>query len=148
MHTGTSRYKRALADAVTLLADGVQSILEYHYAVDVEQAHGLPKALRQGTVVVDGRTLYEDCDYSECGVPLIVRLDGRVAHSMAESAFRDRRRDNAAELANRPRLTFGFEEVAGKPCEVAQEVDRVLTREGWDRQQVGSCAACESFRSL
>lgn len=139
------RYRRALEDAVGLLADGVQSVLEYHYAVDVEQAHGLPPAHRQGPVTVDGRTLYEDVDYSEHGVPLIVRLDGRWAHSMREVQFRDRRRDNAAELADRPRLVYGMDEVGGMPCAVAREVESVLTREGWRRDGASRCRACASF---
>ncbi|EKT84607.1 hypothetical protein WSS_A01310 [Rhodococcus opacus M213] len=51
------RYGKALVDAARLLADGVQSVLEYRYATDVEDAHGLPRARRQSPVVVDGRTL-------------------------------------------------------------------------------------------
>ncbi|MFC7447983.1 type IV toxin-antitoxin system AbiEi family antitoxin domain-containing protein [Rhodococcus daqingensis] len=136
------RYRKALEAAVRLMAEGVQSMLEYHFAVDVEHAHGLPMARRQAPVVVDGRTLWEDCDYTEHGVPLIVRLDGRRAHSMREVAFRDRRRDNAAELADRPRLVFGFEEVTGNPCGVAQDVERVLRREGWIRRDENTCRAC------
>ncbi|WP_064687939.1 type IV toxin-antitoxin system AbiEi family antitoxin domain-containing protein [Rhodococcus qingshengii] len=139
------RFKGALSDAVRLLADGVQSTREYHYAVDVEQAHGLPSARRQSPVRVDGRTLYEDCDYSEVSVPLIVRLDGRWAHSMAEVAFRDRRRDNAAELAGRPRLVYGFDEVMKTPCQVAHEVETVLRRGGWVRTQSGACGTCAPF---
>ncbi|RQO50782.1 hypothetical protein DBV08_04945 [Rhodococcus sp. KBW08] len=141
------RYRKALDSAVKLLADGVQSTLEYHYAVDVEQAHGLPSARRQLPVRVDGRTLYEDCDYSEVGVSLTVRLDGRWAHSMAEVAFRDRRRDNAAELAGRPRLVYGFDEVVKTPCEVAREVETVLRRGGWERTGENPCRACEWLRS-
>lgn len=134
------RYKRALEGAVRLLADGVQSALEYEYATRVELAHGFPTARRQGPVVVDGRTLYEDCDYSACGVPLIVRLDGRATHSMAEVAFRDRRRDNAAELEDRPRLVYGHEEVALDACGVAAEVEKVLVREGWTRELPNPCS--------
>ena len=140
------RYRKALDDAVAVLADGVQSVLEYHYAIDVEQAHGLPTAARQGPVKVDGRTLFEDVDYSDTGVPLIVRLDGRATHSMREVAFRDRRRDNAAELADRPRLVYGFEEVGDDPCGVAREVETVLVREGWRRERLNLCAGCESVR--
>jgi hypothetical protein len=124
------------------MADGVQSALEYRYAIDVERAHGLPAARRQSPVVVDGRTLWEDCDYSGCGVPLIVRLDGRRYHAGAEFAFRDRRRDNAAELDNRPRLVYGWDEVSGDACGVAGEVATVLRRGGWDGEGQGSCAAC------
>jgi hypothetical protein len=135
------RYRRALNDAMTLLADGVQSALEYEYAVDVERAHGLPAARRQGPVVVDGRTLYEDVEYDEFGAALTVRLDGRATHSMAEVAFRDRRRDNAAELADRPRLVFGYPETHDDPCGVFAEVRTVLVREGWpDRSH--PCQRC------
>lgn len=140
------RYRRALASAVALLADGVQSVLEYRYAVDVEQAHGLPPALRQGPVVVDGRTLYEDCVYDTAGFPLTVRLDGRATHAMREVAFRDRRRDNAAELAGRSRLVFGYEEVTRSPCAVAGEVATVLTRLGWVPDSAAPCGACARFR--
>lgn len=138
------RYRRALADAVALLADGVQSMLEYRYAVDVEQGHGLPVAQRQGPVVVDGRTLYEDIVYDPHGFALTVRLDGRRVHSMREVAFRDRRRDNAAELAGRARLVFGYEEVVRSPCEVAREVATVLARWGWHRTG-GTCGTCARF---
>ena len=106
--------------------------LSDRYAVDVEQSHALPSARRQSPVVVDGRTLWEDCDYSGCGVPLIVRLDGRRYHSGAEYAFRDRRRDNAAELDGRPRLVYGWDEVSGDACGVAREVVSVLRRGGWE----------------
>ncbi|EME17649.1 type IV toxin-antitoxin system AbiEi family antitoxin domain-containing protein [Rhodococcus triatomae] len=136
------RFHRALESAVRLLADGVQSVLEYHYAVDVEQVHGLPSGARQSPVVVDGRTLWEDVDYTPHGVPLIVRLDGRWAHSMREIQFRDRRRDNAAELADRPRLVYGMEEVGRNACEVAREVETVLRREGWVRTADSLCRAC------
>ena len=141
------RYGKALVDAVRLLADGVQSVLEYRYATDVEDAHGLPRARRQSPVIVDGRTLFEDCDYSDHGVPLIVRLDGRRAHAMAEVAFRDRRRDNAAELQGRPRLVYGFDEVTKNPCVVAREVATVLVREGGIRPGENTCGACEWSRS-
>ena len=90
------RYRRVLLGALDLLTSGVQSALEHRYVLDVEQAHGLPAAVRQSPVVVDGHTLFEDCDYSTTGVPLIVRLDGRRYHSLPTVAFRDRRRDNAA----------------------------------------------------
>ncbi|MDN5914193.1 MAG: hypothetical protein L0I76_03630 [Pseudonocardia sp.] len=36
------RYRRALAAAVSMVRDGVQSVLEELYAVQVEQAHGPP----------------------------------------------------------------------------------------------------------
>lgn len=125
------RHRRAIEAGVRLLADGVMSLLEHRYLADVELRHGLPAANRQVPVVVDGRTLWEDCDYHEHGLALVVRLDGRAVHSAPEIAFRDRRRDNAAELSGDARLVYGWQEIDGDPCGVALEVARVLRREGW-----------------
>ena len=134
------RYRRALAAAVQLVVDGVQSALEELYAVDVEQAHGLPVARRQSPVVVDGVTLWEDAVYDDAGLPLTVRLDGRT-HLLDDVAFRDRRRDNAAELAGRARLSFGWADLSVDPCGGAVEVASVLRRLGWSGSFV-RCPRC------
>lgn len=134
------RYRRALTAAVQLVRHGVQSALEELYAVEVEQAHGLPEAVRQSPVVVDGTTLFEDAVYDHVGVPLTVRLDGRM-HLLDSVAFRDRRRDNAAELAGRARLSFGWADLSADPCGGAEEVAWVLKRYGWTGEFV-SCPSC------
>lgn len=134
------RYRRALAAAVGRVRHGVQSALEELYAVEVEQAHGLPPAVRQSPVVVDGTTLWEDAVYDHLGVPLTVRLDGRT-HLRDDVAFRDRRRDNAAELAGRSRLIFGWADLSTDPCGGAREVAQVLRRHGWEGRLI-TCPAC------
>ncbi|BAH53181.1 hypothetical protein ROP_49340 [Rhodococcus opacus B4] len=125
------RYRKALTDALTFVSSGVQSILEHRYAVDVELAHGQPAARRQSPMLVDGKTLYEDVDYSDSGVPLLVRLDGLRYHSSRSVTLRDRRRGNAAELAGKATLVYGWEEVTRRSCDVAAEVRAVLERGGW-----------------
>ncbi|MGQ0778969.1 MAG: hypothetical protein ACT4NY_31920 [Pseudonocardiales bacterium] len=135
------RYGKALADALRLLADGVQSALEQRYACDVEGAHALPTGQRQQPLVVDGRTLWEDVSYDPIGIPLTIRLDGRAFHDAPEVAFRDRRRDNAAELAARHRLVYGWDEVTNDPCGVATEVAAVLHRAGW-HGPLRTCNTC------
>lgn len=139
------RYRRALEAAVSLVRDGVQSVLEELYALEVERAHGLPVACRQSPFVVDGVTLWEDAVYDHVGVPLTVRLDGRT-HLRADVAFRDRRRDNAAELAGRARLTFGWADLSEDPCGGAAEVATVLRRHGWDGDLL-RCPRCPYTRS-
>jgi hypothetical protein len=124
------RYKRALEQAVARVRAGVQSMLEELYAVDVEMAHGLPAATRQAPFQVDGHTLFEDAVYDHLGIGLTVRLDGR-SHLEPDVALRDRRRDNAAELAGRSRLVFGWRELNTRPCTAAFEVAAVLHRYGW-----------------
>lgn len=124
------RYRKAILDTLVLLAEGVHSALEHRYVLDVEKAHGLPTASRQAPHQVDGRVLFEDVLYEQQN--LIIRLDGQAFHSAKQRRFRDRRRDNAAELHDLPRLVYGWDEVAGDPCGVYSEVRAVLVREGWD----------------
>ena len=134
------RYRRALAEAVRLVRDGVHSALEELYAVEVERAHGLPDGRRQEPVVVDGVRLYEDVVYDHVGAPLTVRLDGRT-HLVDGVAFRDRRRDNAAELAGRSRLVYGWRDLSADPCAAAAEVTTVLRRLGWSGART-TCPRC------
>lgn len=135
------RYLKAILHTLALMRDGVHSALEHRYVLDVEQAHGLPAGKRQAPVFVDGRQLFEDIRYEICD--LIVRLDGQAFHSAKQRRFRDRRRDNAAELRNLPRLMYGWHEVAEDPCGVYREVREVLVREGWN----DSSYPCERFTS-
>jgi len=135
------RYRTAINDAVRLLATGVCSPLEELFAVDVEIAHALPPARRQVPFDVDGRTLWEDATYDHVGVPLTVRLDGQRYHANARVAFRDRRRDNAAELAGRQRLVYGWKDLAADPCGAAGEVAAVLHRAGW-AGPIRPCPSC------
>ena len=130
-HRPPRRYRRALLTTMDMLESGVQSVLEHRYVVDVENAHGLPNGTRQAPHLVDGRILFEDIDYSKLGVPLIVRLDGQQFHLAKQRRFRDRHRDNAAELAGRPKLAYGWDDVTRDPCSVFRQVRDVLVREGW-----------------
>lgn len=135
------RYQRALEQALDRLATGVESMLEELYAVDVEAAHGLPEAQRQTPVWVDGHRLFEDVTYDNVGVPLTVRLDG-LTHLEPEVAYRDRRRDNRAEVAGRSRLVFGWKEVSDDPCGAASEVGAVFHRRGW-QGPLRACPRCQ-----
>jgi hypothetical protein len=90
---------------------------------------------------VDGRLLWEDATYDHVGVSLTVRLDGRRWHSAPGVAFRDRRRDNAAELAGRHRLVYGWRDVSADPCAVAREITTVLRRCGWTGP-LRPCTSC------
>jgi hypothetical protein len=142
------RYEMALREAVRLYSSGICSALEHAYATLVEEAHGIPSACRQVPVRVDGRTLYEDATYDHIGVPLTVRLDGQRYHCTPGVTFRDRRRDNAAELLGRHRLTYGWRDVNRDPCGVAYEVAVVLRRGGWTGALRSCGVRCEYFRSL
>ncbi|HEY3470349.1 MAG TPA: hypothetical protein VGL47_34805 [Amycolatopsis sp.] len=125
------RYRGAIRRGLELVGGGLMSALEVEY-LEVEEAHGLPRGDRQTPFTVDGKTLWEDVTYDGHGAALTIRLDGRATHSTGGIAFRDRRRDNIAELAGRARLVYGWHDVHTSPCAVAAEVRKVLIREGWD----------------
>jgi hypothetical protein len=125
------RYRRAIRDAVAMLRDGVSSVLEADWALDVERAHGLPAPTRQFPVIVEGRHHAEDLLYAPPAGELLVRLDGWRYHADRRTARLDRARDNAAELAHRARMVFGWEEVHQEPCTTAAMVARRLVELGW-----------------
>lgn len=142
------RYRNAIRNALELLRDGMMSALEVEYHQRVELAHGIPEGLRQTPFEVDGKLLWEDVTYDPAGAPLTVRLDGRKDHATAGIAFRDRRRDNAAELAGRSRLTYGWHDVHTDPCGVAAEVRTVLSRAGVRLNSASNgCPGCSSPRT-
>ena len=126
------RYRRAIRRGLALVENGLMSALEVEYLEQVEDMHGLPRGDRQTPFKVDGKTLWEDVTYDKHGAAVTVRLDGRASHAAAGVAFRDRRRDNAAELAGRARLVYGWHDVHTSPCLVAAEVSAILVREGWN----------------
>ncbi|WP_243741570.1 hypothetical protein [Actinomycetospora succinea] len=135
------RYRRPLRDAVALLRDGVGSILETDWALDVERAHGLPAPTRQFPVIVEGRWRFEDLLYALPLGVLVVRLDGWRAHADSRTARIDRARDNAAELAHRARMVFGWEEVHHEPCTTTALVAVRMRELGWDGE-VQRCTRC------
>lgn len=143
------RYRDPLLAALGYATDGVRSKLEAVYALEVEEAHGLPRGERQVPVVVDGIVRYEDILYrigddraggkGDRAGEVIVRLDGFRYHADRVTALVDRRRDLAAELAGRGRVVFGYEETLRDPCARARDLDAVLRRRGW----TGALRACE-----
>jgi hypothetical protein len=114
---------------------GVASPLERRYARDVERAHGLPRSIRGGVVVVAGTRRYRDVRYAKQRTS--VELEGLAYHPDDEAA-RDDGRDNAAVVAGDAVLRYGWAAVVGSPCAVAAEVAAVLRARGW-RGQIRPC---------
>jgi hypothetical protein len=86
------RWRPRLSIALGEAAMGVHSILESRYVHRVEVPHGLPAATRQARTARAPRSRYVDNLYEEAG--LVVELDGRVAHGIAQRRA-VMRRDNA-----------------------------------------------------
>ena len=122
------RYRAELQAALSDVAGGVLSPLEYRYVHGVERPHGLPAARRQVPVTLAGRRRYLDNLYQD--YLLGVELDGSAAHPVAER-WRDIRRDNS--LARRGMLTlrYSWADVTGRRCLVAAEIAGVLAQRGW-----------------
>ena len=110
----SGRYRLPRRELVTeILADmaGVESSVEWRYLRDVEQAHGLPTAARQVSLVGGTRI---DARYTEYGV--IVELDGQCHLA---SDFRDMERDNAHTELGEASLRYGSVDLRTRACAVA-----------------------------
>ncbi len=128
------RWRDEILGALPLIADGVQSNLEFRYVRDVEQAHALPTARRQPRVVRGSpfpRSGYLDNLYQAYG--LVVELDGSADH-LVEDRWGDIHRDNANARSGRATLRYSWADVTCRTCEVAADVFGVLWRRGWEGQ--------------
>jgi hypothetical protein len=121
------RWRAGLAMALADADDGVQSILEGRYVRDVERPHGLPAALRQARTAQNPRSRYVDNLYQEAR--LVVELDGRVAHGIAQRRT-DMRRDNDHAATGILTLRYSWADITERPCAVAQQVAEVMARRG------------------
>jgi hypothetical protein len=111
---------------------GDHSVLEFRYTRDVERAHGLPEPDRQVPFTSHrGRRGRRDRVYTRYGV--VVELDGQLAH-LAEDAWADKDRDNAAVEAGKEPLRYGWRHVRQRTCDTAIQVGRVLQNQGWEGQ--------------
>jgi hypothetical protein len=126
-----AKHRRAITDAVTLLREGIDSMLELRYREDVERAHGLPIGQRQEPVMVDGHRRLEDVAYDMPAGRAIVRLDGYFSHADKLTALTDRRRSVAAALASSIAVPYGWTEVTTMPCRTAREVWTIIRAIGW-----------------
>lgn len=125
------RHVEPIRQALETVAGGVASVLEADFVILVEKPFGLPAPTRQVPVTVDGVVRYEDLVYDCPGGRLIVRLDGKRFHLAGETRFRDRRRDNAAQLSGDARLVYGWEDIHAEAAGVAGEILEMLAHLGW-----------------
>jgi very-short-patch-repair endonuclease len=135
---GRMRWRDEILGALSLIADGVHSYLEYRYVRDVEQAHGLPTGQRQAKFIRGvrfPRAQYLDNLYEPFGV--VAELDGSATH-LVEDRWRDIHRDNFFARLGIVTLRFSWTDVTRRPCAVAVAVRDVLHRRGW-ASQARSC---------
>jgi hypothetical protein len=126
LETRSRHGRRALMNELLAdVAQGADSPLELRYLRDVERPHGLPQGDRQNRSRFRHRR-----DVVYLSYRLVVELDGRLGHE-GVGRFRDMERDNHATLDGAATLRYGFADVAGSSCLVAQQVAEVLLTRGW-----------------
>lgn len=130
----TLRNRRLILECLDAVSIGAQSAMEARYLRDVERAHGLPRGVRQRSVVAHKFTdvLYEQ-------YRLVVELDGVVGH-WGEGENHDTWRDSELLLIGVETMRFGWADVTVRACEVAARVAGVLRQRGWE----GTMQICPS----
>lgn len=126
-----------IRECLEVVATGAHGALERRFLLDVERAHGLPPGHRQVWTTHGTRV---DLLFPEYGC--VVELDGRLGH-VGTGSFRDRDRDNRHQLAGLTTLRYGWDDVAGAPCETARQIAVVLGQRGWAGPMT-RCARCEA----
>jgi len=121
------RFRTEIAEVLSDEWAGVNSPLEYRYVKWVELPHCLPRGKRQAAASRAGRREYRDVLYD--GYGLIVELDGRAAHP-GDTRWNDIQRDNAALASGLVTLRYGWDDLRMRPCLVADQVYRALSRSG------------------
>lgn len=128
-----------LRDVLGDVGDGAQSPAEVRYIRDVEQAHGLPAAERQG-VTDAGRRRHHDNRYT--AYRLVVEVDGRVGHERWADRVRDGQRDRQVAAGGDLTVRAFWVDVTSGACRLAGEVGALLRGRGW----TGSPRPCRSLR--
>lgn len=119
------RQRSLILETLDVVAGGSESPMEVRFQRDVEKVHGLPAPDRQKSY---SRGRKSDLGYTDYG--LIVELDGLIGHR-GPGEVRDARRDADHLVAGLVTLRFGWSDVAGRPCETAATISRVLRARGW-----------------
>lgn len=122
------RWRAELTGAFAEISDGVHSLLEYRYVHDVEQPHGLPRAVRQARIIRGNRSYYLDDLYEDYHV--CVELDGWTAHP-DDRRWQDIHRDNAAAAEGLITLRYNWADVTQRPCLTALQLGLALQQGGW-----------------
>ena len=122
------RYRGEIIAALTAIAEGVHSNLEYHYVRDIERAHHLPTACRQAKLILGARHCYLDNLYRDFGVG--VELDGHAAHRV-QDRWRDVHRDNALTSLGIITLRYNWADITERACQVTAEIAAILRNRGW-----------------
>lgn len=123
------RWRADLTEIIVAGAGGAHSVIEYRYDRDVEQAHGLPTAVKQVKYTKpDGSRGYRDRCYEK--YKLIVELDGKQYHPL-EHRGRDQDRDNDATATVGSTLRYGWVDVTRKRCDSARQVHAALVKRGY-----------------
>lgn len=135
------RHRALAADILAVVAEGVESPLEFRYHRDVESAHGLPRSELQLRERLEGSWIRADCRYRAFRVR--VELDGHLAHPGGRTA-RDTWRDNAALLeTSELTLRYRWSHVVGDPCRTAAQVSVALRKGGWQGRVTRCGPTCQ-----
>ena len=147
--------RRAFANKATLLAlladcaEGMESVLEYHFQTRVVRPHGLPTPVLQYRDSVRGHRIRTDCIFDGYGVR--AELDSEQAHPGRATAKDLLRDDDVLLTSGNITLRFRWEHVLDGACLSAAQIALALKQRGWDGEPIPCgphCTAIAEYRKL
>ncbi|MGL5824756.1 MAG: hypothetical protein ACRCYU_08045 [Nocardioides sp.] len=139
------RHRAWLSSALRDIATGTCSVLERGYRDLVDQAHHLPRAVRQSAEKSASGTIYRDVVYRQFG--LVIELDGRQFHDSARQRDRDLDRDLMAAADGLRTIRLGWGQVFRRPCVTALRLGALLRALGWCSEPQPCGPACVANRA-
>ncbi|WP_347352722.1 type IV toxin-antitoxin system AbiEi family antitoxin domain-containing protein [Intrasporangium sp.] len=122
-------HRGLVGEALGIVGDGAESAAEVRFVRDVERAHHLPVGVSQ--VPAPGQR-FRDRAYAD--YHLVVEIDGRLGHAGWAGRQQDGRRDRKAARDGWLTVRGTWLDVAGAPCELADDLGRILRERGWSGQ--------------
>ncbi|MDN5795436.1 MAG: type IV toxin-antitoxin system AbiEi family antitoxin domain-containing protein [Intrasporangium sp.] len=122
-------HRQLVAEALGIVGEGAESAAEVRFIRDVERAHGLPLGVSQEPA--PGQR-FRDRAYA--AYRLIVEIDGRLGHSGWAGRQKDGRRDRKAARGGLLTVRGSWPDVAGEPCELADDLGQIFRERGWPGQ--------------
>ncbi|MFZ2502203.1 MAG: hypothetical protein WAW88_06010 [Nocardioides sp.] len=144
--SGRLRHGALIAEVLTDIDLGTNSVAEREFVKLVQRPHGLPVPRQQTRAKSAGITRYHDFEFDEFG--LTVEVDGYAHHGSRSARDRDLARDLQIKLSGADVVRVGYRQVTVGACDTAASLGYLLARRGWTGRLRACSAGCAAVAGI